>query len=205
MPRTTKKLDESFYDRTDVLKISRELLGKILVTRFNGVITSGRIVETEAYAGEGDRACHAFGGRRTPRTEPIYGSPGTVYIYICYGMHHLFNVVTNKKGIPHVVLIRALEPVKGIPVMLERTGKEVLDHTLTRGPGNVSRALGMSKSHSGSHLLSGEIYIEDDGFTYKKDQILVTKRIGVESAREDAERLYRFIVKGNPYVSAKKS
>ncbi|MEO6962161.1 MAG: DNA-3-methyladenine glycosylase [Puia sp.] len=205
MSRTTKKLDESFYDRTDVLKISRELLGKILVTRFNGVITSGRIVETEAYAGEGDRACHAFGGRRTLRTEPIYGSPGTIYIYICYGMHHLFNVVTNKKGIPHVVLIRALEPVKGIPVMLERTGKEVLDHTLTRGPGNVSRALGMNKSHSGSHLLSGEIYIEDDGFTYKKDQILVTKRIGVESAREDAERLYRFIVKGNPYVSAKKS
>src|SRR5665213_445031 len=205
MSRTTKKLDESFYDRTDVLKISRELLGKILVTRFNGVITSGRIVETEAYAGEGDRACHAFGGRRTPRTEPIYGSPGTVYIYICYGMHHLFNVVTNKKGIPHVVLIRALEPVKGIPVMLERTGKEVLDHTLTRGPANVSRALCMSKSHSGSHLLSGEIYIEDDGFTYKKDQILVTKRIGVESAREDAERLYRFIVKGSPNVSAKKS
>ncbi|MDP4129222.1 MAG: DNA-3-methyladenine glycosylase [Bacteroidota bacterium] len=205
MSGTMKKLDESFYDRNDVLKIARELLGKILVTRFDGVLTSGRIVETEAYAGEGDRACHAFGGRRTARTEAVYGPPGTIYIYICYGLHYLFNVVTNKKDIPHVVLIRALEPVKGIPVMLERTGKETPDYSLTRGPGNVSRALGMNKSHSGRNLLSGEIYIADDGFKYKKDQILVTKRIGVESAREDAERLYRFIVKGSPYVSAKKS
>ncbi|MFI5125046.1 MAG: DNA-3-methyladenine glycosylase, partial [Chitinophagales bacterium] len=109
MSATVKKLDESFYDRKDVLKIARELLGKILVTRFDGVLTSGRIVETEAYAGEGDRACHAFGGRRTARTEAVYGSPGTIYIYLCYGLHHLFNVVTNKKDIPHVILIRALE------------------------------------------------------------------------------------------------
>ncbi len=205
MPGTVKKLDESFYDRTDVLKISRELLGKILVTHFDGVITSGRIVETEAYAGEADRACHAYGGRRTARTEAVYGPPGTIYIYICYGMHHLFNVVTNKKDIPHVILIRALEPMEGISTMLNRTGKPVQDYTLTKGPGNVSCALGMSKEHSGSNLLSREIYIADDGLKYKKDQILVTKRIGVESAREDAERLYRFIVKGNPYVSAKKS
>jgi DNA-3-methyladenine glycosylase len=205
MTGTLKNLDESFYDRTDVLKISRELLGKILITRFDGTVTSGRIVETEAYAGVGDRASHAFGGKRTARMEAVYGSPGTIYIYICYGMHHLFNVVTNKKDVPHVILIRAVEPMDGIPVMLQRTGKRVADYTLTKGPGNVSRALGLSKQHSGSHLLAGEISIADDGLKYKKDQILITKRIGVESAREDAERLYRFIVKGNPYVSAKKS
>lgn len=205
MPGTIKKLDESFYDRPDVLKISQELLGKILVTCFDGKRTSGRIVETEAYAGIGDRACHAFGGKRTARMEAVYGSPGTIYIYICYGMHHLFNIVTNKKYIPHVILIRALEPLEGIDVMLDRTGKEQADYSLARGPGNVSRALGMTKAHSGGNLLSGEIYIADDGWKYKKEQILITKRIGVESAREDAERLYRFIVKGNPYVSARKS
>jgi DNA-3-methyladenine glycosylase len=187
------------------LKISQELLGKILVTCFDGKRTSGRIVETEAYAGIGDRACHAFGGKRTARMEAVYGSPGTIYVYICYGMHHLFNIVTNKKDIPHVILIRALEPLEGIAVMLERTGKRTADYSLARGPGNVSRALGMTKAHSGGTLLTGNIYIADDGLKYKKDQIHITKRIGVESAREDAERLYRFIVKGNPYVSARKS
>ncbi|HEY4154434.1 MAG TPA: DNA-3-methyladenine glycosylase [Puia sp.] len=205
MTGRAKKLDQSFYDRTDVLKISRELLGKILISNFDGMRTSGRIVETEAYAGVGDRASHAFGGKRTARMEAVYGSPGTIYMYICYGMHHLFNVVTNKKEIPHVILIRALEPLEGIPVMLQRTGKKFADHSLTRGPGNVSRALGLNKDHSGTNLLSGEIYIADDGLKYGKEQVVITKRIGVESAREDADLLYRFIVKGNPYVSARKS
>jgi DNA-3-methyladenine glycosylase len=200
-----QKLNESFYNRTDVLKISRELLGKILVTRFDGMLTSGRIVETEAYAGTGDRACHAYGGKRTARMEAVYGPPGTIYIYICYGIHYLFNVVTNKKDIPHVILIRALEPLDGKEIMLERTGKKKVDYSLARGPGNVSRALGMTTAHTGGNLLSGGIYIADDGFKYKKDQILVTKRIGVEYAGEDAERMYRFIVKGSPYVSGRKS
>jgi uncharacterized membrane protein YphA (DoxX/SURF4 family) len=111
MSHSPKKLDIGFYDRKDVLKIARDLLGKILVTQIDGVRSSGRIVETEAYAGVEDKACHAFGGRRTSRSEDLYGAPGTIYIYICYGMHHLFNVITNKKGIPHAVLIRALEPL----------------------------------------------------------------------------------------------
>jgi DNA-3-methyladenine glycosylase len=202
---STKKLELSFYDRKDVVYIARDLLGKILVTQIDGIRSSGRIVETEAYAGVEDRASHAFGGRRTTRSEHLYGNPGTVYVYISYGMHHLVNVVTNKKNIPHAVLIRALEPVEGIGEMLGRTGKSHLDHTLTRGPGNLARAMGMSKIHNGGNLFSEEVFIVDDGFRYKKDQILATKRIGVESAREDAELPYRFIVKGNPYVSAKKS
>jgi DNA-3-methyladenine glycosylase len=200
-----KKLDDSFYDRKNVVQIARELLGKILVTKFDGVRTSGRIVETEAYKGVGDRASHAFGGRRTTRTEHIYGNPGTVYVYLVYGIHHLFNVVTNKKDVPHAILIRALEPLEGINYMLKRVGKPVADYTLTKGPGNLARALGISKMHTGSNLFSEEIFIEDDGLHYKKNQIIITHRIGVDYAGMDAQLPYRFLVKGNPYVSAKKT
>ena len=118
-----KKLDQSFYDRKDVVRIARNLLGKILVTNLKVSATAGRIVETEAYAGVHDRASHAFGGRRTARNEHLYGAPGTIYIYICYGMHHLFNVITNKKDIPHGVLIRALEPLQGIDTCWKEPGK----------------------------------------------------------------------------------
>jgi DNA-3-methyladenine glycosylase len=205
MTGNLKKLDESFYDRKDVVRIAKELLGKILVTQLDGIRSSGRIVETEAYAGFEDRASHAFGGRRTARSEHLYGDPGTIYVYICYGMHHLFNVITNKKDIPHGVLIRALEPLEGIDYMLQRIGKFSADYTITKGPGNLSRAMGMSKLHSGCNIFSEEIFIADDGLRYRKDQIAVTKRIGVEGAGKDANLPYRFIVKGNPYVSAKKS
>ena len=205
MPGNLKKLDHSFYDRKNVVQIARELLGKILVTQFDGVRTSGRIVETEAYNGVKDRASHAFGGRRTTRSEHIYGGPGTVYVYIVYGLHYLFNVVTNKKDTPHAVLIRALEPMEGINYMLKRAGKPIPDYTLTKGPGNLARALGISKMHTGSNLFSQEIFIEDDGLRYKKDQIVITPRIGVDYAGTDAQLPYRFIVKGNPYISAKKS
>jgi DNA-3-methyladenine glycosylase len=205
MPGNLKKLDHSFYDRKNVVQIARELLGKILVTQFDGIRTSGRIVETEAYNGVGDRASHAYGGRRTTRSEHIYGSPGTVYVYIVYGMHHLFNVVTNKKDTPHAILIRALEPLEGINYMLKRAGKPTADYSITRGPGNLARALGISKMHTGGSLFSEEIFIEDDGFHYKKDQIVITHRIGVDYAGTDAQLPYRFIVKGNQYVSAKKS
>ena len=200
-----KKLDISFYDRKDVVQIAKELLGKILITQVEGIRCSGRIVETEAYAGVYDRASHAFGGRRTARSEHLYGGPGTVYVYICYGMHHLFNVITNKKDIPHGVLIRALEPMEGVGQMLIRSGKELADFTLTKGPGNLARAMGISKLYTGGDLFSEEIFIADDRLRYKKDQIGITKRIGVESAREDAELPYRFIVRGSPYVSSKKS
>jgi DNA-3-methyladenine glycosylase len=199
------KLDHNFYDRKNVVQIARDLLGKILVTQFDGIRSTGRIVETEAYNGVNDRASHAFGGRRTSRSEHLYSGPGTAYVYICYGMHHLFNVTTNKKDVPHAVLIRALEPLEGIDQMLKRTGKPIADFTITKGPGNLSRAMGMSKKHTGQNLLSEEIFIEDDGFRYKKNQVLATKRIGVEYALEDAELPYRFIVRGNPYVSAKKA
>jgi DNA-3-methyladenine glycosylase len=196
-----KKLDNSFYARKDVAKIARELLGKIIVTRFDNELSSGRIVETEAYNGEVDRASHAYGGRRTRRTEIMFGEAGTAYVYLCYGIHHLFNVVTNKKDIPHAILIRAVEPLAGIPLMLRRTGKKVPDHTLTRGPGNVSKALGLLTIHTGVALSGKELFIGDDGYRLRKEQIGISPRIGVDYAGPDAVLPYRFFVKDSEYVS----
>lgn len=200
-----EKLPTDFYNRTDVVKIARDLIGKILLTHFGGHITAGRIVETEAYAGEGDRASHAFGGRRTKRTEIMYGDPGTAYVYLCYGIHHLFNVVTNRRDVPHAVLVRALEPTHGIPTMLQRTGKKKADYTLTRGPGNVSRALGILTQHTGWDLQSDEMFIASDGFVTGKKDIVLSPRIGVDYAGKDAALPYRFTLRDNPYVSGKKS
>lgn len=199
-----KKLDQHFYNRPDVLKIARELLGKVIVTTFQGQLTSGRIVETEAYAGEGDRASHAWGGRRTNRTEVMYGLGGTAYVYLCYGIHQMFNVVTNQQGIPHAILVRAVEPLEGIDIMLQRTGKMKLDHSLTKGPGNVGKALGFFTRHTGLSLLSDDLFIADDGSRVKKADILATPRIGVDYAGDDAALPYRFIIPDNPYVSGKK-
>lgn len=136
-----KKLGIEFYAQKNVVAIASALIGKVLVTKFDGVITSGRIVETEAYIGHTDRASHSFGGRRTPRNEHMYAEAGTAYVYICYGMHHLFNVVTNKKNIPDAVLIRALEPMRGIDKMLQRTQKKQLDNTY-QGPGQCFKGPG---------------------------------------------------------------
>ncbi len=199
-----KKLDRSFFDRPDVVKIAKDLLGKMLVTTFDGHITSGRIMETEAYGGVTDRASHAWNGRRTQRTSIMYGMAGTAYVYLCYGIHQMFNIVTNKAEIPHAVLIRAVEPVAGIDQMLRRTGKKKPDHTLTKGPGNVGKALGIHTRHTGMDLLGNDMYIADDGYILKKNEVLATPRIGVDYAGDHAAWLYRFIVKGNPYVSGKK-
>ena len=198
-----KKLSLDFYRRGDVLKIAEDLMGKLVVTDWEGVVTSGRIVECEAYAGTGDRASHAAGGRRTNRTEIMYATGGVAYVYLCYGIHQMLNIVTNNQGIPHAILIRGLEPVKGISTMLFRTGKKTADHTLTRGPGNVSKALGIHTKHTGMSLRSSELFIADDHFTYEKGQICVSPRIGVDYAGKDALLPYRFYVKGNPYVSGK--
>lgn len=204
-----KKLGLDFYQRTNVLQIAKELLGKILVTKWNRPDgyrdeTSGRIVEVEAYNGVIDKASHASAGRRTNRNEIMYADGGVAYVYLCYGIHHLFNVVTNRRETPHAVLIRALEPIEGIDVMLERTGKKQLDNTLTKGPGNVSRALAISfKQHSGHSLLSSDLFIAEDNFVLSKKDVVASPRIGVDYAGEDAKLLYRFFIKGNPFVSGK--
>ena len=200
-----KKLTLDFYTRKDVIQIARYLIGKILVTHLPEGITSGRIVETEAYMGLTDRASHSFGGRRTARNEHMYASGGSSYVYICYGMHQMFNVVTNEKDVPDAVLVRALEPLEGVEIMLKRTGKKKLDYTLTRGPGNLGKALGIHKGLSGLDLRDDRLFIADDGFNAKPEDIVVTKRIGVEPAGKDALLPYRFILRNNKYVSARKS
>ena len=199
-----RKLGIDFYQRANVLQIAKELLGKILVTKWDGIETSGRIVEVEAYNGIIDKASHAAGGRRTNRNEVMYGKGGVAYVYLCYGIHHLFNVVTNERETPHAILIRALEPLKGIDTMLERTNKKQIDHTLTRGPGNVSKALGISfKHHTGYSLLSKDLFIAEDDFVLNKKDLAASSRIGVDYAGEDAGLPYRFYIKGNPFVSGK--
>ena len=197
------KLPDEFYLRKNVTRIARELLGKIIVTRFDGIITAARIVETEAYNGSVDKASHAYGNRRTARTEVMFAEGGIAYVYLCYGIHHLFNVVTNIKDTPHAVLIRAAEPLFGVDDMMIRTGKEILDNSLTRGPGNVSKALGINVRHTGTSLSSDELFIGDDGFRPKPSSIATTERIGVDYAAEDALLPYRFVIKNNPYVSGK--
>ncbi len=198
-----KKLTLDFYSRKDVVTIARELLGKIVVTQFNAKVTSGRIVETEAYIALTDKASHSFAGRRTSRNEHMYAAAGTAYVYICYGMHQMFNIVTNEKDIPDAVLVRAIEPLQGIDIMQQRTGKIKADNTLTKGPGNVGKALGIFKHHSGLHLLDDEVYLLDDEFTLEEHQIGTSGRIGVASAGADALLPYRFYVRGNKYVSGR--
>ena len=146
-------LSRSFYTRTDVVQISRDLLGKFLVSRTNGVLTSGMICETEAYAGITDRASHAYGGRRTARTEIMYAVGGTAYIYLCYGFHSLFNVVTNSAGVPDAVLIRGIVPEEGKEIMLHRSGKKSIDKNFAIGPGKVSKIMGIHYSLSGIDLV----------------------------------------------------
>ena len=199
-----KKLDSAFYNRPGVVTVAKGLLGKVLVTELNGARTSGRIVEVEAYNGVVDRASHAWSGRRTARTEVMFGAGGTAYVYLIYGIHHLFNVVTNRKGVPHAVLLRALEPLEGIPVMLKRMGRERLDHRLTKGPGNLSKAMGLSTRQTGLSLLDKKIWIGDDGFRPRRSEIVATPRIGGDYAGEAAALNYRFFLKGNPYVSGPK-
>ena len=197
-----QKLPLSFYLRPHVVKISRDLLGKVLVTNRNGEYTSGRIVETEAYEGEKDRASHASKGR-TPRTEVMFGEGGRAYVYLCYGIHQMFNIVTSKEGVPHAILIRAVEPLEGIDIMLRRTGKKKPDESLTRGPGNVGKAFGFHTSQCGVSLVSNELFIADDGFKLTKSMIGASPRVGVDYAGEHAEWHYRFFIKGNKYVSGK--
>ncbi len=187
------KLGVDFYQRKDVVQIARDLVGKLLVTRFNGQVTSGRIVETEAYNGIGDRASHAFGGRRTNRTSVMYMAGGTAYVYLCYGLHQMFNVVTNVADEPHAILIRSVVAVAGTDIIQERLGKKMLKDNLLKGPGVVGKGLGITTRETGSSLLDDAIFIEDDDAIVPPGRITATPRIGVDYAGADALLPYRFI------------
>ena len=195
------KLPAKFYKRGDILAISKDLLGKVLCTQFDDNLTSGIIVETEAYAGETDRASHAYGGKRTHRTEIMYASGGKTYIYLCYGIHHLFNVVTNIEGIPHAILIRAIKPTKGIEIMLQRRNKKKVTPSLAAGPGALTQALGITVVNSGISLKDNLIWLEDQNICYSKQDIIASPRVGVQYAGKDAQNSWRFRIENSPYVS----
>jgi len=195
------KLPYSFYQDADVNHLAVQLLGKLLFTRIDGELTGGIIVETEAYKGIEDKASHAYGGRFTNRTQVIYEDGGLSYVYLCYGIHHLFNVVTAPKGTPHAVLIRGVEPVEGIDVMLRRRNMGSLKPNITAGPGALSKALGIDKGLNAKDLMGDEIWIEDNGFVFPADQIVMSARVGVDYADDHALLPWRYYVKGNKFVS----
>ncbi|PJJ79048.1 DNA-3-methyladenine glycosylase [Mucilaginibacter auburnensis] len=195
------KIPTSFYERNDVVALARELLGKHLFTCINGVITGGYIVETEAYNGINDKAAHSYGGRLTQRTKTMFASGGIAYVYLCYGIHEMFNIVVSNEGDPCAILIRAIHPTIGLDDMLTRRKMLIAKHNITSGPGSVGQALGIDRKLNGLSLQSDVLWLEDNGLSFTDDQIAAVPRVGVAYAKEDALLPYRFYVKGDPYVS----
>lgn len=193
------KLPSSYFQSKNVVQLAEDLIGLEVFTNINGAITSGIVTETEAYAGKGDKACHAHLGRFTKRTAVMYEPGGIAYIYICYGIHHLFNIVTNTKGHADAILIRAVEPTKGIDIILERRQKPRVDKSLSAGPGNVSKALGLSKKHNSLSVSSETIWFENS--IPKPSNIIKTTRIGIDYAGDDALLPWRFYDANSKFVS----
>ena len=192
------RLPLEFYIRTDVVQIAQDLLGKLLVTEFDGQRTSGLITETEAYRAPDDRASHAFGNRRTARTEVMFHEGGRAYVYLCYGIHSLFNVVTNIQDVPHAVLIRSIFPKRGFELIKKRRPVNKPLKQIASGPGMVSQALGIDCSMTGTSLLGNKIWIENNDLQLTEKQITTTVRIGVDYAGNDAMLPYRFLI--NPEI-----
>ncbi len=200
-------LKPSFYQRDDVVQISKELLGKRIFTFIDGIKTGGVIVETEAYRAPDDKACHAFGNRCTERTKTMFLEGGTLYVYISYGIHRMINVVTSKKGNAHAILIRAIEPTNGIEKMLYRRNHDKLKIDTVNGPGKSAKALGVEKDHDGLSLCkkSSGIWIEDSDCIVNEDEIQIGSRVGMSiHTGPDAHRPWRFSIKDNKWVSKPK-
>lgn len=195
------KLPLSFYQREDVVTVARELLGKYLFTCIDSVISGGYIVETEAYNGVNDRAAHSYGGRLTQRTRTMFEAGGVAYVYLCYGIHEMFNVVASVEGDPRAVLIRAIHPTEGVEAMQMRRKMALLKPNITAGPGSVAQALGINRQLNGISLSGNSIWIADNGLQFTDEEIAVAPRIGVAYAGEDAMLPYRFYVKGDKHVS----
>jgi len=190
-------LPQEFYTRTDVVQIARELLGKVLYTSFNSGITAGIVVETEAYAGAIDKASHAYNNRRTSRTEIMFREGGCAYVYLCYGIHSLFNIVTSVKDVPHAVLIRGIAPLHGIEIMKNRKRKNVIRLKDGTGPGNIAKLLGIEVIHSGINLCDNSIpktgiWLQDEGIEVLDNEVKAGPRVGVDYAADDAFLPYRF-------------
>lgn len=195
-----KKLPREFYTRVDVLEVARDLLGKqLVVPGKNGARVAGIIVETEAYRGPQDRASHAYNGRRTNRTETMYGIGGTAYVYFVYGMYNQFNVVTNVADTPHAILVRAVEPSEGLNIMRRRRqGRS--EYELTSGPGRLCLAMGIDRTLDKADLLGGRVWIEEAA-SISPRQIARGPRVGIDYAEEWVRKPWRFWIRDNPFVS----
>ena len=194
------KVLSEFYQNPNVTDIAKQLLGKQLWSNLDNKLTSGIIVETEAYCGATDKACHAFPNKRTPRTEIMYQVGGVAYVYLVYGMHHLFNIVTNTKEKADAVLIRAIEPVEGLDIMKLRRGVGLTNKLLTGGPARLTQALGITVANNKTDLQGDKIWLTEGG-AYSDKKIVASTRIGVEYAGNDALLPWRFYIKGNKFVS----
>ena len=189
------KLTKDYFLTDDVVALARDLIGKFLFTQVDGQLTGGIISEVEAYKGTGDRASHAFGGRHTRRNDMMYHEGGVAYVYLCYGMHHLLNFVTNAEGIPDAVLIRGIIPTHGEELMLQRTRKRSITRDIGSGPGKVSKLLGLTIADNGIPLCGEKLWIEDRGLLVPDTDVETTPRIGVDYAGEDALLPYRFVAR----------
>lgn len=201
-----QRLPQSFFTREDVVQVAKDLLGKHLVTFIDGQMATGKIVETEAYRAPEDKASHAWNNRRTLRTETMFAEGGVAYVYLCYGIHHLFNVVTGPEGTPHAVLIRGVEPVENVEIMLLRRKMGQLRSSITAGPGALAQALGIRTSHNGAKLYTGRppIWLEDRSSPVAEADITASPRVGVAYAGECAAWPWRFRIKGSPWASPAK-
>lgn len=197
------KIPSSFYRQSDVVDIAKKLIGKVLCSNIDGQKTSGIITETEAYCGRGDQACHASGGTRTKRTETMYQPGGIAYVYLCYGIHHLFNVVTNVKDKADAVLIRAIKPLDGKEIMQCRRGADTITPALTAGPGRLTEALGIKTGYDSTPLSGDSIWIEEHDTILEVGKLIETPRIGVDYAGDDASLPWRFYPKNCSWVSRK--
>lgn len=188
------KLSEKYYRNEDVVFLAKDLLGKLLMTEIDGIRTAGIITETEAYS-ETEKGCHAYNRRKTERTKIMFEAGGLSYVYFCYGMHHLFNVVTGKKDTAQAVLIRAIQPTIGVEEILRRRKKENPEKNLCKGPGKVCQALGITRAHYGLHLTDAKIWIETTTLKITDEQIQATPRIGIDYAEEDRHLPWWFVLK----------
>lgn len=197
------------FFRENAVTLSKNLLGKYLVRKYNDKEIIVKIVETEAYMGINDKAAHVYGDRRTKRTEPLYEDGGTIYVYLIYGMYYCLNISANIKGIPECVLIRAVEPIKGIDEMSVNRYNKVYDKlttyqkkNITNGPGKLCKALKIEKDLNFKNVLGNELFIIDN---YKEEnfEIMQTKRINIDYSKEAKDYLFRHYIKGNNYVSKK--
>lgn len=196
-----RKLDKAFYLREDPLTICRDLLGKKLVTNTGEEQTTGRIVEAEAYIAPEDKASHAYNFKRTKRTSTMFMEGSTAYVYLCYGIHAMFNIITHQEGMPHAILVRAIEPLAGIETMKIRRNRDKTDRKLTAGPGCVSQALGITTAYNRSSLLDETIWIEEGDKTIRKKDIQKGPRVGIQYAEEYKDKPWRFKVKDCQWTS----